>query len=370
MRKRLMKIMALIALSLQLTIWPCGQGWSEDIQGWSEYKSEYNSEDKIEGKSAGEEAAMVAVGIIVLPFAIIQAAMYVVLEGVASLTEMGEWGPECIPDWRDRQIEELAAYVPRPQGIGWCPSSLGAFGSLGQDYKGDVVKVYKWSFTRVSHASRYCGVWFVVNEKGKIIDQIRQGNCVAGTCLHDQVGWYLPPPKNASAEKNKSAGGAGLPSFGPGKTPVTCKWGNYDPWSSSKSSDNPDWREYKARFPDKAKKPEAYKAVVKSWEGRRMDELIRAWGEPTRIYMKPKKGWRYFPEAVTTVNQWVIIDNSRPPEPKGKNYRWRAHLMCDTSFGADSKGTIISEELFYNSYMCELMMADKLWSPRKAPGKP
>jgi hypothetical protein len=364
MRKRLLKIMAIICLSWQLAVCPCGQGWSEDNQGWSEDNQGW-IEDNSEGKSKGQVAAGVVGTIILSPVIITYAASQLVVGVLISPAEMNKWGPECIPDWRGRQIEELYTYWPTEIEIGWCPSSLVAFGSQGQDYKGDEVKVYKWHVYRVRGFTRYCGVWFVVNEKGKIIDQILEGNCVAGTCLKETE---YPPPKNASAEeKNISAGGAGLPKFGPGKKPVTCKWQKYEYGLRYKL---PAGLEYEARFPDKDKQPGAYEAVVKSWKGRRMDDLIRAWGKPTRSYVKSKKGWIYFPDEVVTVNQWVIMDNSRPPEPKGKNYRWRASLMCDTSFGADSKGTIISEELFYNSYMCELMMADKLWSPRKAPGKP
>jgi len=347
MRKRILKIMALILLSLQLTIWPCGTA-----------------------RGGAELIILVPLTIPLVIAAVVayEGAVGTVVGTLINLPEIGKLGPGCVPDWRGRRIEELAAYWDSPEEIGWCPRSLGGVGSIGQDYKGDEVKVYKWDVSRFMNIRGYCRVWFAVNEKGKIIDQIMQGKCVAGTCL-DYSKWYPLPPEKASAEEeNKSAGGAGLPSFGRGQTPVTCEWGKHDPWSTSRYDQDPAWQEYKARFPDKD--PGASEAVVKSWEGRRMDELIRAWGKPMRSYVKPKKGWRYFPEEVTTVNQWVIIDNSRPPEPKGKNYRWRAHLKCETSFGADSKGTIIRGRLFYNPHMCELMMADKLWSPRKAPGKP
>jgi hypothetical protein len=325
-------------------------------------------------------------------------------------------GPPVNPyedDWQYRQLEELSAYWANLRQINWrgrqieeVVSCLGPFdcgrcrdGEPCKAYK-DAVTVYTWYIPSFQDEGRIkprqaCYITLTVNDKGKIIAQDIEG---------DDCPTEAPDKPSAKEKPNKSLCPNAIWNW---DVTLTYKY-------SYRARDA-----YRSSF--KTNPPRVFDEVVESWMGRRMDELVRAWGQPTRSWVidhtnreqwkrewnrvwkedflgnwkkDGKRVWKQgeIPDGVVKLNRWLILDHTWPKlekeldDPAKRRRYWNNLLQsreCYTAFGADKEGRIIwagrkdpvkeGEKGYFplnTGYACELLIADGVWSPKKAPAKP
>jgi len=291
--------------------------------------------------------------------------------------------------WRGRQIEEVVSYWGPPTHFTEASSHFLSHTSgyfmcvrnLHYKYNKINAKYYYWHTRRPpAYGGHNCFIWFMVNDKGKIIAH-------AIETMEDDLKCEVLEKPSTKDYPNKNTGNKSI-------------W-NWDiGYPNGADIFRYPREEYVARF--SAGRPGSFDAVVESWMGHRMDELVRAWGKPMRSWAidhtnrtEWEKDWKpklNFPKGVVKLNRWLIMDHTWPPPPSSVfydpaekhtvNLRNINTVMCYTAFGADDEGKIIwagrkemseGENGYFKlptGYGCELLMADGRWSPKMAPAKP